>query len=193
VAGLQPHVDLGQDGLEVEVEAAAEQVRVQRALVPGPLADGARTALPLRLVAVAERCVDRLREAVAQVVRRLDERRHTELVRGGPVLPTAGGVAPLAAGEVPAIGGREPAGEVDRGGERDGPGLAGPELDGVPGARAVVAHAPGVAAGEGEVRDHAAHGARQRNVAPGDAHLRPGAFLGRLFAGARADRQRVVV
>src|SRR5690606_35032223 len=102
-------------------------------------------------------------------------------------------VAPFTGAEVRAVGGGEPVAEAEARGERQGPGLAGAELRRAAGAEAVVAHAFGVAAGEREVRHDVAHGRGQRDVAPGDADLRPGALLAGLVARARAHRVRVVV
>src|SRR5690606_39025259 len=169
------------------------QVRVRRAPWLGLARADAHAALLLRLVAVAQRCLDRLGQAVPHVLGRLNARGQGELVRLGRVLAAPGRISPLAAAEARAVGGREPAAEADARGERQGPGLAGPELRRAAGAEAVVAHAPGVAAGERDVRDDAAHERGQGGAAPGDPDLRPGAFLGRLIAGARADRVHLVV
>src|SRR5690606_13972405 len=149
-------------GLEAEVEAAVDQVRVRRAR--GLLFARAAThaALLLRLVAVAQRCLDQLGEAGPHVFRRLDARGQAELVRFGCIFAAARRVPPLAGAEVRAVGGGEPAAEADARGERQGPGLAGAELRRAAGAEAVVARAFGVAAGEREVRHDGAHGPGQR-------------------------------
>src|SRR5690606_1850542 len=70
VADLEPHVDLGHEGLDVEVEAPADQVRVRRAPWLGLARADAHAALLLRLVAVAQRCLDRLGQAVPHVLGR---------------------------------------------------------------------------------------------------------------------------
>src|SRR5690554_5516748 len=63
VGDLEAHVELGQDRVQVEVEAAVDDVdegRAARGVVGRARADA---ALPLRVVAVPQGCLDRLGEA----------------------------------------------------------------------------------------------------------------------------------
>src|SRR5690606_25410085 len=168
VAHLEPHGELGHDRVQRRAELPVDVIDERDA--PGWVFAGARgddAALGARLIAPAQRGVDRRREAFPEAARRDETTGHLDGVLLRLVLGAPGRIVPGARGDLADVAGAESVREADGEVEGDGALVAGPLLAGGraedtrPGALAI-------ADGEGAVVDDRSQGAGPRQLRPGE-------------------------